>query len=140
MDQDTPTTPDDPEQPRTEQPHPQGTSQSMALAIIPQPAADLAPTPASDTSDPQPPTQTAVIDRFEGKWAVLLVGDDERTVPVLKSSLPKRVKRGQWLKVQIAGDEGDQILSAQIDHEATAAARQRIADKLALLRSGNYRE
>ena len=33
-----------------------------------------------------------MIDRFEGKWAVLLLGDDEKSVSVPKKSLPRRVQ------------------------------------------------
>jgi hypothetical protein len=80
----------------------------------------------------------AVIDRFEGRWAVLLLGDDERPVSVARKSLPKRVKAGQWLNVQLGGQQGEEVVSAQVDPEETARMRKRIADKLALLRSGAY--
>ena len=80
----------------------------------------------------------AVIDRFEGKWAVLLVGDDEKSVSVPKKSLPRRVQVGQWLNVQLGGEEGDEVVSAKVDPEETARMRKRIMDKLALLRSGGY--
>jgi hypothetical protein len=80
----------------------------------------------------------AVIDRFEGKWAVLLLGDDEKPVSVPKKSLPRRVQAGQWLNVQLAGQEGDEVVSAKVDPEETARMKKRIMDKLALLRSGAY--
>ena len=80
----------------------------------------------------------AVIDRFEGKWAVLLVGDDEKSVSVRKSALPRRVQAGQWLNVQLSGEEGDEVVSAKVDPEETARMRKRIMDKLALLRSASY--
>ncbi|MEO5951909.1 MAG: DUF3006 domain-containing protein, partial [Chloroflexia bacterium] len=83
-------------------------------------------------------SQSAVIDRFEGKWAVLLVGEDEHVLNIPRSSLPKRVRAGHWLKIQQSEDDPENLISAEIDHEATAAARTRIADKLAKLRSGNY--
>lgn len=80
----------------------------------------------------------AVIDRFEGKWAVLLLGDDEKSVSVPRKALPKRAQAGQWLNVQLAGQQGEEVVSAQVDPEETARMRKRIADKLALLRSGAY--
>lgn len=83
--------------------------------------------------------QSAVIDRFEGKLAVLLVGEDEKVVNVPRSSLPKRVRAGHWLKVQLSEDEPDKLVSAEPDPAATEAARARISEKLAKLRSGSHR-
>lgn len=80
----------------------------------------------------------AVIDRFEGKWAVLLLGDDEKPVSVPRKALPRRVQAGQWLNVQLAGQEGDEVVSAKVDSEETARMKKRIMAKLALLRSGAY--
>ena len=77
----------------------------------------------------------AVIDRFEEDKAVLLVGDDSRPVVVTRKSLPRKVREGTWLKVDI---EGDSILSATIDAEEAARVKQRIADKLAALRRGDH--
>jgi hypothetical protein len=83
-------------------------------------------------------TGKAVVDRFEGAWAVLLVGDDEKSVSVPRKSLPRRVQAGQWLNVQLGGDDGDEVVSAKVDPEETARMRKRILDKLARLRSGSY--
>ena len=79
--------------------------------------------------------QKAVIDRFEGDKAVLLVGDESRPVVVERKSLPKKVREGTWLQVEI---DGDSVLSATIDDEETARVKQRIADKLAALRRGDH--
>jgi len=76
----------------------------------------------------------AVIDRFEGNNAVLSVGEENRQVIVLKKSLPKGIREGVWLQVEI---EGDQLLSAKIDEEETAKMKERIAEKLERLRRGN---
>ena len=73
----------------------------------------------------------AVIDRFEGDKAVLLVGEKQDRLVVLKSFLPKGAKEGDWLQVDV---KDDRVLSAVIDSDATAAAKNRIADKLAKLR------
>jgi len=75
----------------------------------------------------------AVIDRFEGDKAVLLVGDEQDRLVVLRSFLPKGVKEGDWLKVDAVDDR---ILSATIDTDETAAAKKRIAEKLDQLRGG----
>lgn len=54
----------------------------------------------------------AVIDRFEGNKAVLLVGDEEAQVVWPCHILPGEVKEGDILQIDL-----------QFDHEATAAAR-----------------
>jgi hypothetical protein len=77
----------------------------------------------------------AVIDRFEAEFAVLIVGEDEQRLNVLKKLLPKPSKEGSWLQVEIQDGE---VISAVMDEEETANAKQRIADKLALLRRGDH--
>jgi len=54
----------------------------------------------------------AVIDRFEGNKAVLLVGDDEAQVVWPKRILPSEVKEGDILRIEV-----------QIDSLATVAAK-----------------
>ena len=80
-------------------------------------------------------TEKASIDRFEGKWAVLLVGDPPRVVNVRRSSLPRRSKEGQWLLVDL---KDDSLLSAQLDPEETERVRKRIEGKLERLRRGEH--
>jgi hypothetical protein len=84
-------------------------------------------------------TKKGVIDRFEGSIAVLTVGEGEttRTVNVPKKALPKRVKEGTWLQVEL---DGDRVVSATVDEEETARARQRIMEKLERLRRGEHLE
>jgi len=77
----------------------------------------------------------AVIDRFEGKFAVLIVGEDEQHINVLRKLLPKQAREGSWLQVEIQNRE---VRSAVIDEEETAKAEQRIAEKLARLRRGDH--
>lgn len=79
--------------------------------------------------------QQAVIDRFEDGWAVLLVGEDERRLNVPRKQLPRGVREGTWLQVEL---DGDILVSATIDREATARARQRILEKLEKLRKGEH--
>ncbi|MFH0729366.1 MAG: DUF3006 domain-containing protein [Pseudomonadota bacterium] len=79
--------------------------------------------------------ERAVIDRFEEERAVLLVGDQERQMVVLRKSLPKGAKESHWLKVEF---EGAELVSAAIDEEETARIRQRIAEKLERLRRGEH--
>jgi Protein of unknown function (DUF3006) len=80
-------------------------------------------------------TESAVIDRFEGRVAVLLVGTDQRVMDVPRDRLPAGVRAGQWLRVQL---NGDALIHAELDADATEAARQRIQDKLARLRRGDH--
>ena len=77
----------------------------------------------------------AVIDRFEGKFAVLIVGEDEQHLNVLKKLLPKQSREGSWLQMEIQNGE---VISAIMDEEETANAKQRIAEKLARLRRGDH--
>jgi hypothetical protein len=71
----------------------------------------------------------AVIDRFEGGLAVLLI--DEKPINVLQSALPNGAKEGEWLDVEI--DKG-RLVSAKIDTEETERMKARIAEKLARIR------
>jgi len=77
----------------------------------------------------------AVIDRFEGNNAVLSVGEENRQIVVPRKSLPKGIREGVWLQVEV---EGDQLISAEIDEEETARMRERIAEKLERLRRGDH--
>lgn len=70
----------------------------------------------------------AVIDRFEGDKAVLLVGDEQRSVIVDRSQLPKRVKEGEWLNAEF--DDDGNLTHAVKDPEATREARARIMQKM----------
>jgi hypothetical protein len=73
--------------------------------------------------------EKAIIDRFEGKQAVLLI--DEKPLIVLRTLLPDKVKEGDWLDVEIVDG---QLRNATIDPEEKARAEARIAEKLAMLR------
>lgn len=76
--------------------------------------------------------ETAVIDRVEeGRLAVLLVGEAEveRIVPV--EQLPEGSRPGVWLKVRF---DGDVLVEAMIDQEATERAAARVQSKLEALR------
>ncbi len=77
----------------------------------------------------------AVVDRFEGKYAVLLLGEGERKLNVLRNLLPKQAKEGSWLQVEV---ENESILSAVLDEAETKNAKQRIAEKLERLRRGDH--
>lgn len=50
-------------------------------------------------------TLSGVIDRFEEKMAVLLIGDDEVKVNFPKKLLPSSLEEGDWLKIDIAYDD-----------------------------------
>jgi hypothetical protein len=77
----------------------------------------------------------AVIDRFEGSVAVLLVGDDRRRIDVARSVLPRGAREGSWLRVSVGRSE---VFSAFLDKDETEAARKRITDKLGRLRRGAH--
>ena len=76
----------------------------------------------------------AVIDRFEGDKAVILVGEEEEQLVVDRGKLPPGAKEGDWLKADV---QDDVLIAAELDPEGTADAQARIADKLAALRRGD---
>jgi len=84
-------------------------------------------------------TEKAAIDRFEEKMVVLIIGEGEaeRQVIVPKKSLPRGVREGTWLQVEM---DADRVVSAVIDTEETMRAKQRILDKLERLRRGEHLE
>lgn len=71
--------------------------------------------------------QSIIIDGFERKVAVLLVGEAEGNLDVPRTSLAKKAKEGDWLKVEIAGGK---VLSAEIDVEETAKRKGRIMGQM----------
>jgi len=79
--------------------------------------------------------EKASIDRFEGNLAVIIVGDEavEKVIP--KASLPRGAKEGSWLKVEF---DGDRLICIEIDEEETERAKQRIAEKLKILRRNEH--
>ncbi len=51
----------------------------------------------------------SIIDRFEGDYAILLVGEDEIQVDFPKELLPPGSKEGSWLNIDMELDpEGEQ--------------------------------
>lgn len=80
-------------------------------------------------------TIKAVVDRFEGNTAILLVGEEQRLMDVSKILLPKEVKEGSWLKVVFLDGK---LIRAEIDAEEEVRVRQRIAEKRAALLRGDH--
>jgi hypothetical protein len=78
----------------------------------------------------------AVIDRFEGDFAILIVGDEDQHLNVPRKLLPKKSKEGSWLQLDIVGGQPRNIT---LDEQETEKARQRIVEKLARLRRGDYK-
>ena len=68
----------------------------------------------------------AVIDRFEGDYAVVLVGDEEIKIDVPKQLLPKGAKEGSWLK-----------LNFELDPEGTEKQKEKISKLLDKLKDKN---
>ncbi|NLJ56550.1 MAG: DUF3006 domain-containing protein [Firmicutes bacterium] len=68
----------------------------------------------------------AVIDRFEGNYAVLLFGTKEIKVDFPRELLPAAVKEGTWLKITL-----------EIDKKETAGQRQKISKLLDKLQEKN---
>ncbi len=65
----------------------------------------------------------AVIDRFEGDYAIVLFGKDEIKVDIPKKLLPADSKEGSWLNI-----------SFELDLEGELKQRERIESKLERLK------
>lgn len=68
----------------------------------------------------------AVVDKFEGEYAVLLFGDDEIKVDFPKVLLPEGTREGSWLKV-----------SFKLDQEGTMRQEEKITKLLDKLKKKN---
>lgn len=68
----------------------------------------------------------AVIDRFEGDYAVVLFGEEEIKVDIPRVLLPAEAKEGSWLKV-----------SFKLDEEETKKREERIKGLLEKLKNKN---
>ncbi len=77
----------------------------------------------------------ASIDRVEGTSAVVVVQGTMEILVVPRTLLPRRSREGHWLQLEL---QHGAVVRARADTTATAAARQRIARKLALLRQGSH--
>jgi hypothetical protein len=77
----------------------------------------------------------AVIDRFEGDFAILFISDGKKHLDVPRKSLPEGSREGTWLQVEL---DGDTLLHVQLDPEETARVRERIAEKRAKLMRGDH--
>jgi hypothetical protein len=76
--------------------------------------------------------EKAVVDRIvDGKYAVLLVGDQEIEKMIPSSKLPEGVTEGTWIRVEFNGDD---LLSLEADNEETSKTNKRIKSKMELLR------
>lgn len=75
----------------------------------------------------------AVVDRIvDGERAVLIVGDPpEREVDISAADLPPGAREGHWLCVEM---DGDRVVSASVDEDATARAKDRVRAKMEALR------
>ena len=65
----------------------------------------------------------AVIDRFEGDYAIVLFGEDEIKVDIPKILLPEGAKEGSWLKINF-----------ELDVKGEIKQRERIKNKLERLK------
>jgi len=77
--------------------------------------------------------KSAVIDRFEGEYAILTLDGDQRQLKCVRSLLPNGVLEGTWLQIEI---EGDHVVNATIDQEKTDNTLKRIKEKLEGLQRG----
>lgn len=69
----------------------------------------------------------AVVDRFEGDYAVLVCGDAEIKVNLPRQLLPPGVKEGSWLRVHL-----------KLDEEATKKQEKKISNLLDKLKGKGF--
>jgi hypothetical protein len=82
---------------------------------------------------------SAVIDRFEEGFAVILVKEGDKKLIFPKKQLPKGAREGHWLQIEFEGElSEDTVSSITIDQEETLNAKRRIAEKLDRLRKGDH--
>ena len=79
--------------------------------------------------------QSAVIDRFEGDYAVLFFAGSDTPINVLRRELPEGVREGDHLKIELRDGE---VIQAEYDSQATDEARRRIQTKLDRLQRGEH--
>jgi hypothetical protein len=79
--------------------------------------------------------QSAVIDRFEGDYAVLLVAGSDAPINVPRQDLPEGLREGDYLKIEL--DDG-KVIQVEYHQPSTEVARQRIQAKLDRLRRGEH--
>ncbi|PIB54588.1 DUF3006 domain-containing protein, partial [Pseudomonas sp. 2822-17] len=80
----------------------------------------------------------AVIDRIvEGKHAVVLIGEDEveKIVPI--ELISDNVNEGDWIEIKI--DNDGNIISIEQDTQSTKGTKQRVKNKMELLRKRSKR-
>jgi len=77
----------------------------------------------------------AVVDRFEGDYAVLLLEGKETALNVPRQQLPQKTREGDYLQVELVDG---QVVTVELDPKATEQARARIQAKLERLRRGGH--
>lgn len=68
----------------------------------------------------------AVIDRIEGEYAAVLVGDEEVKINVPLELLPGNAREGSWLKITF-----------QLDPESTKKQEEKVSDLIKKLKDKN---
>ncbi len=74
----------------------------------------------------------AVIDRYEGDYAVIVFEENDKKINYPKNNLPKGSKEGDWLLIDF---QGDKIIKVSLDYQSKEDAKKRIAEKLEKLRN-----
>lgn len=79
--------------------------------------------------------EQGVIDRVEGEYAVILIGQTQQPHDVLRTMLPATTREGDWVRIQWLAY---QIPAIDLDPKAPPAARRRIQATGARLRRGDH--
>ena len=97
--------------------------------------ASMEQTGRETSSAEQPQLESASIDRFEGRIAVLLLSETQHPIDVPRRMVPKGARAGSLVRIE---RDGERVVRIERDDAATAAAQLRIAEKLARLRRGEH--
>jgi hypothetical protein len=82
---------------------------------------------------------SAVLDRFEEGYAVILLNEGNKKLVIPKNRLPKSAREGHWLLIEFEGQVSEEtLLNISVDKEETLNAKRRIAEKLDRLRRGDH--
>jgi hypothetical protein len=78
---------------------------------------------------------SAVIDRFEGDWAIVMLDGQQEPINFLRSALPRNAREGDHLQIEL--NDG-KVTSVSIDEAAKQSALERIQAKMERLRRGDH--
>ena len=75
--------------------------------------------------------RTGILEKIAGGWAVILLDPDERELALDAEAIPAGISPGDAVVIEM--DE-DRVVAVRRDADRTARRRQRISEKMSVLR------